>query len=450
MIGPVWNDVLQRIETKVNRHSFDTWFAKTSLISDDGQAIRVRVADPLAVDWLSRHYTAVLEDALAEVGRAGAKLVFIPEGAPEADPVASPAAPVEPADDPGDDAVPTVEATDARGLSSRYFFETFIVGASNQFAHAACRAVAEAPSRSYNPLFIYGGVGLGKTHLMHAIGHYVLTRSPGLKLTYISAERFMNEVINAIRYDRILEFRERYRSVDVLLVDDVQFIVGKERTQTEFFHTFNALHDAQKQIVLSSDCPPHQISELEERLRSRFEWGLIADIQAPDLETKIAILKRKSDLEGVVLPDNVALYIAGRIKSNIRELEGSLIRLLAFASLTGRELSVPLAQEVLRDALRHEERVVTLDMIQKFVAEYYQLKLAELKSRNHSKSIAMPRQVAMYLCKSLTNASLPEIGKSFGGKHHSTVIHSIRKVEDLRQKDPAFNTVINNLLESFR
>jgi chromosomal replication initiator protein len=278
----------------------------------------------------------------------------------------------------------------------------------------------------------------------------VLTHSPGLKLTYISAERFMNEVINAIRYDRILEFRERYRGVDVLLVDDIQFIVGKERTQTEFFHTFNALHDAQKQIVLSSDCPPHQIRELEERLRSRFEWGLIADIQPPDLETKIAILKRKADAEGVALPDDVALYIAGRIKSNIRELEGSLIRLLAYASLTGREVSMPLVQEVLRDVLRHEDRAVTIDMIQKFVAEYYQLKLADLKSRNNSKSVAMPRQVAMYLCKSLTNASLPEIGRSFGGKHHSTVIHSIRKVQELRRTDPVFNTTVNSLLESFR
>jgi chromosomal replication initiator protein len=293
-------------------------------------------------------------------------------------------------------------------------------------------------------------VGLGKTHLMHAIGHYVLTRSPGLKLTYISAERFMNEVINAIRYDRILEFRERYRGVDVLLVDDIQFIVGKERTQTEFFHTFNALHDAQKQIVLSSDCPPHQITELEERLRSRFEWGLIADIQPPDLETKIAILKRKADAEGVPLPDDVALYIAGRIKSNVRELEGSLIRLLAYASLTGREVSMALAQEVLRDVLRREEKVVTIDMIQKFVADYYQLKPVELKSRNNSKSVAKPRQVAMYLCKALTSASLPEIGKSFGGKHHSTVIHSIRKIEDMRHKDGDFNTVINSLMESFK
>jgi chromosomal replication initiator protein len=235
-----------------------------------------------------------------------------------------------------------------------------------------------------------------------------------------------------------------------LLVDDIQFIVGKERTQTEFFHTFNALHDAQKQIVLSSDCPPHQISELEERLRSRFEWGLIADIQPPDLETKIAILKRKAEAEGVLLPDDVALYIAGRIKSNIRELEGSLIRLLAYASLTGRDVSMPLVQEVLRDVLRHEDRAVTIDMIQKFVAEYYQLKLIELKSKNNSKSVALPRQVAMYLCKALTSASLPEIGKSFGGKHHSTVIHSIRKVEALRQKDAAFNSLVHTLTESFR
>lgn len=437
----IWQDILQRIETKVNRHSYDTWFSRTQLVADEGQTIRVLVADPLAVEWLSRHYSAVLEDALAEVGRAGATLLFVPESTPDA----APAPPRQPAE-----LGPTVEATDASGLSSRYYFETFIVGASNQFAHAACRAVAEAPSRSYNPLFIYGGVGLGKTHLMHAIGHYVLTRSPALKLTYISAERFMNEVVNAIRFERILEFRERYRSVDVLLVDDIQFIVGKERTQTEFFHTFNALHDAQKQIVLSSDCPPHQISELEDRLRSRFEWGLIADIQPPDLETKIAILKRKSDLEGVVLPDNVALYIANRSKSNIRELEGSLIRLLAYASLTGRDLTVSLAQEVLRDVLHPQERSVTIDSIQKFIADYYKLKLADLKSRNHSKSIAMPRQVAMYLCKSLTKASLPEIGKSFGGKHHSTVIHSIRKVEEMRQNDPAFNMVVNNLIESCR
>jgi chromosomal replication initiator protein len=320
MAGTIWDEALGRIETKVNNHTFYTWFAHTSLVRDDGSSVFVRVLDQAAVEWMHKHYTALITEALAEVGRTQAAVVFLPEGTSPADRTAPP-------DATPFDAVETLAVTDGKigGLSPRYSFETFIVGASNQFAHAACRAVAEAPSRSYNPLFLYGGVGLGKTHLMHAIGHYILTHSPGLKLTYISAERFMNEVINAIRYDRILEFRERYRGVDILLVDDIQFIVGKERTQTEFFHTFNALHDAQKQIVLSSDCPPHQITELEERLRSRFEWGLIADIQPPDLETKIAILKRKADAEGVFLPDDVALFIAGRIKSNIRELEGSLI-----------------------------------------------------------------------------------------------------------------------------
>jgi len=446
MAGTIWEAALGRIETKVNNYSYQTWFGHTRLVADDGSTLFVRVLDHAAVEWMQKHYTAVVAEALADVGRAGAAVVFLPEGA-----MPGGNTDMDAGDPPAREALADApDESAAGGLSPRYSFETFIVGASNQFAHAACRAVAEAPSRSYNPLFLYGGVGLGKTHLMHAIGHYILTHSPGMKLTYISAERFMNEVINAIRYDRILEFRERYRSVDILLVDDIQFIVGKERTQTEFFHTFNALHDAQKQIVLSSDCPPHQISELEERLRSRFEWGLIADIQPPDLETKIAILKRKADAEGVFLPDDVSLFIAGRIKSNIRELEGSLIRLLAYASLTGRDLSMPLAEEVLRDVLRQEERVVTIDRIQKFVADYYQLKMVELKSRNNSKSVAMPRQVAMYLCKSLTNASLPEIGKSFGGKHHSTVIHSIRKVEELRQRDQAFHTLLNSLMASIR
>jgi chromosomal replication initiator protein len=285
---------------------------------------------------------------------------------------------------------------------------------------------------------------------MHAVGHYVLQHDRNLKLTYISSERFMNEMINAVRYDRVIDFRERYRSVDVLLVDDIQFLAGKEGTQTEFFHTFNALYDAQKQIVLSSDCPPHEIPALEERLRSRFEWGLIADIQSPDLETKVAILKKKAEAEAVPLADDVAIYIAGRIKSNIRELEGSLIRLVAYASLTGQEISLPLAQEVLRNILDHEEKAVTIEIIQKYVADYYNLKVAELKSRNNSKSVAMPRQIAMYMCKSLTHASLPEIGRSFGGKHHSTVIHSIRKVEELRKNDSDFNNLMTGFLEGFR
>jgi chromosomal replication initiator protein len=346
---------------------------------------------------------------------------------------------------------PKVEALPGpAGLNPRYTFDTFIVGSSNQFAHAACRAVAEAPSRSYNPLFIYGGVGLGKTHLMHAVGQYVLKYNRGMKLTYISAERFMNEVINAVRYDRIIDFRERYRTVDVLLVDDVQFIAGKEGTQTEFFHTFNALYDSQKQIVISSDCQPSEIPSLEERLRSRFEWGLIADIQSPDLETRIAILRKKAEAEAVPLADDVAMYIAGKIRSNIRELEGSLIRLVAYASLTGQEITLSLAQQVLRNLVDRDEKAITIETIQKFVAEYYKLKLADLKSRNNSKSIAMPRQIAMYLCKTLTHGSLPEIGRSFGGKHHSTVIHSIRKVEVMRQNDPDFDRLMTSFLEGFR
>jgi chromosomal replication initiator protein len=342
------------------------------------------------------------------------------------------------------DAAPNV------GLNLRYTFDTFVVGPSNQFAEAASRAVAEAPARSYNPLYIYGGVGLGKTHLMHAIGHYVLRNNPHFKLTYISTERFMNEMINAVKTDRVIDFRERYRSVDVLLVDDIQFLAGKEGTQNEFFHTFNALYDAQKQIVLSSDCPPNEIPSLEERLRSRFEWGLIADIQPPDLETKVAILKKKAEAESVPLPDNVAIYIAEKIKSNIRELEGSLIRLIAFASLTNREVSVGLAQEVLKNVIGQDERAVTVDMIQKSVADYYQLKVVDMRARNNSKSVALPRQIAMYLCKTLTHASLPEIGRSFGGKHHSTVIHSIRKIETLRRKDRDFNNVISGLIERLR
>jgi chromosomal replication initiator protein len=440
----LWDQVLSRIETKVNRHSFYTWFKPTTFVDDREGDLRVRVPNALFRDWLTKHYSAVIEEALVEVDRRDARVSFVTDEA------VTPVRPAEPAAVEASDLAAEVGEGDAGSLSGRYSFDTFIVGASNQFAHAACRAVAEAPSRSYNPLFIYGGVGLGKTHLMHAIGHYVITYLRSLKLTYISSERFMNEMVNAIRYDRILDFRERYRSVDVLLVDDVQFLAGKEGTQTEFFHTFNALYDSQKQIVISSDCPPHEIPQLEERLRSRFEWGLIADIQPPDLETKTAILKKKAETEGIPLPDNVALYIASKIKSNIRELEGSLIRLIAYASLTGREISLPLAQEVLRNVLQNDEKAITIEAVQKAVADYYQLKLSELKSKNNSKSVAMPRQIAMYLCKNLTNASLPEIGRSFGGKHHSTVIHSIRKIEDLRGRDGDFNTLINNLLESFR
>jgi len=442
----LWDEILARIETKVNRHSFYTWFRPTTFVTDDRSSVTVRVPNALFKDWLTKHYAGVISEAMGELKRPELLVHFISDT--QSDMTVIPLSADEAA--ALETGPPAATLPGPAGLNPRYTFDTFIVGSSNQFAHAACRAVAEAPSRSYNPLFIYGGVGLGKTHLMHAVGHYVLQHDRNLKLTYISSERFMNEMINAVRYDRVLDFRERYRSVDVLLVDDIQFLAGKEGTQTEFFHTFNALYDSQKQIVLSSDCPPHEIPALEERLRSRFEWGLTADIQSPDLETKVAILKRKAETEAVPLPDNVAMYIAGKIKSNIRELEGSLIRLIAYASLTGQEITLPLTQEVLKNVLDHDVKAVTIEIIQKFVADYYNLKMVDLKSRNNAKSVAMPRQIAMYLCKSLTHASLPEIGRSFGGKHHSTVIHSIRKVEDMRKKDMDFNSLIGNFLEGFK
>jgi chromosomal replication initiator protein len=432
MSETLWDEVLARVERKVNRHSFATWFRPTSFLSSDDETLRVAVPNAQFREWLSKNYLGVLQEALAEVGRPLLQVVFeeIAEEAP-----ASPAPQPE---------------RDLSHLNPKYTFESFVVGSSNQFAHAAARAVAEIPSKSYNPLFIYGGVGLGKTHLMHAIGHYIMARQKRLNVLYISTDRFINEMINAIRFDRLPAFRQKYRAIDVLLIDDIQFIAGKDRTQEEFFHIFNALHDAQKQIVISSDCPPRQIPTIEERLHSRFEWGLIADIQSPDIETKVAILRKKAEAERVELPENVALFIASKVKTNIRELEGSLIRLIAYASLTGRDIDLPLTQETLRELLHTEEKPVTIEMIQKFVADHYSLKISELKAKNNSKSIAVPRQIAMYLIKSLTAASLPEIGKEFGGKHHSTVIHSIRKIDDLRRQDPDFDRLINTFVQAFR
>jgi chromosomal replication initiator protein len=443
----LWEEILQKIETKVNRHSFNTWFRPTRLLAESGHSVSVLVPNAHFRDWLNKHYSAVILESLDELHRPEIEVVFETArmDAASSEPPPRPQTPAAPLS-----ALAALDATPPPTLNPKYRFDTFVVGTSNQFAHAAARAVAESPSRAYNPLFIYGGVGLGKTHLLHAIGHQILDQNPPVKMVYISAEKFMNELINAIRYDRIIEFRNKHRSFDVLLVDDIQFIAGKERTQEEFFHTFNALYDAQKQIVLSSDAPPREIPTLEERLRSRFEWGLTADIQAPDLETKIAILRKKADAEGVSLPDNVAIFIASRIKSNIRELEGSLIRLIAYSSLTGRTIDLALTQEVLRDLLPSEERILNLDSIQKYVADHFRLKVSDLKARNNAKSVALPRQIAMYLSKSLTRASLPDIGKAFGGKHHSTVIHSVRKIDALRRSDPDFDRLIQGLVDSLR
>ena len=442
MTTNVWDDILTRAETKVNRHSFYTWFKPTTFVREANNELTVRVPNAFFRDWLTTHYAGVINEAVTALQRDGIQITFVAAGEASA-PEPLPTAPKPPPDEK------RPPAARPRGLNPRYVFDTFVVGSSNQFAHAASLAVAEAPSRSYNPLFIYGGVGLGKTHLMHAIGQYLLNQAPDITLTYISSERFMNEMINAVRYDRILTFRERYRTVDVLLVDDIQFLAGKVGTQTEFFHTFNSLYDAQKQIVISSDCLPNEIPSLEERLRSRFKWGLIADIQPPDLETKVAILKKKAEAEAVLLPDDVSLYIARKVTSNVRELEGSLIRLIAYASLTGSQISLALAQEVLRDLLSQDDQNVTIEMVQKFVANYYKLKIADLKSRNNSKTVVLPRQIAMYLVKSLTSYSLPQIGKSFGGKHHSTVIHSIKKIDERCKRNRDFRALINSFLQSF-
>jgi chromosomal replication initiator protein len=430
MSADLWDQILARVEGKVNRHSFATWFRPTSYVSRDGDQLRISVPNAQFRDWLSKNYQGVLTEVLTELGHPSLQITFeeLPDAAPRSEP----------------------SEAEPRHLNPKYTFESFVVGSSNQFAHAAARAVAEIPSKSYSPLFVYGGVGLGKTHLMHAIGHYILARQKKLNILYISTDRFINEMINAIRFDRLPAFRQKYRAIDVLLIDDIQFIAGKDRTQEEFFHIFNALHDGQKQIVISSDCPPRQIPTLEERLHSRFEWGLIADIQPPDIETKVAILRKKAEAERVEIPENVALFIASKVRTNIRELEGSLIRLIAYASLTGRDIDLSLAHETLRDLLHSEEKPVTIEMIQKFVADHYSLKISDLKARNNSKSVAVPRQIAMYLTKTLTGASLPEIGKDFGGKHHSTVIHSVRKIDDLRKQDPEFDRLINSFVQAFR
>ncbi len=432
-----WEKILQHMERRVNPHSFATWFLPTKQEGADNGTVVVRVPSRPFRKRLTETYGELLQAVLVEVGMPDVQLNFVCN---EPEPPSAMALPIKQARLDFDNV--------DHQLNLRYTFDTFVVGGSNQFAHAAARAVAEAPSKAYNPLYLYGGVGMGKTHLMQAIGHMVKSRNPGLRLTYISAEKFTNEVINSIRFDRMITFRDRFRSVDVLLVDDIEFIAGKERTQEEFFHTFNALHDLQKQIVLSSDCPPKEIAAIEERLRSRFEWGLIADIQPPDLETKIAILQKKAETEHFQLADDVAEFIARSIKSNVRELEGALTRLVAYTSLTGAPVNLGTAQQALRNIIATQEKKVTIELIQKRVGEQFGLRDQDLKMRSNAKAISFPRQIAMYLVKQLTSASLPEIGKQFGGKHHTTVLHSINKIENLRRNDKDLNRTISRLLDT--
>jgi chromosomal replication initiator protein len=438
LVMNTWDRILQHMERRVNPHSFTTWFRPTRQEGTENGKLIVRVPTRVFRKRLTETYGELLKAVLVEVGLPDTQFEFL---------CSEPEAPASPSL-AGKQARLDFDAVDHQ-LNPRYTFESFVVGASNQFAHAAAQAVAEQPSRAYNPLFLYGGVGMGKTHLMQAVGHLIKRRNPQTRLTYLSAEKFTNEVINSLRFDRMISFRDRFRGVDVLLVDDIQFIAGKERTQEEFFHTFNALYEQQKQIVVSSDCPPKEISAIEERLRSRFEWGLIADIQPPDLETKIAILQKKAETERVQIPEDVAEFIARSIKSNVRELEGALTRLLAYASLTGTAITLSTAQQVLKNIIATQEKKVTIELIQKRVGEHFGLREQELKVRSNSKMIAYPRQIAMYLVKQLTSASLPEIGRQFGGKHHTTVLHSIRKIDTLRRSDKDLNHTINKLLDSF-
>jgi chromosomal replication initiator protein len=432
VLASLWSRLIAALEGKVPPAALESWVRPCRLIQLEGDHLRIAAPNKYTRDWLYEHHADALQAA------ARAVLGGNPQISVEID--RDPVSP-EPLPAPPAGTLPTT------GLSTRYTFESFVIGNSNQFAQAACEAVAELPSRAYNPLFIYGGVGLGKTHLLHAVGHQIAKLYPHLRLVYLSSERFTNDLINAIRYDRTAEFRAKYRTIDLLLIDDIQFISGKERTQEEFFHTFNDLYEARKQIVVSSDAAPKEIPELEERLRSRFEWGLIADIQPPDFETRVAILKKKAETERVRLPDDVAYLIASRIKANIREIEGSLTRMIAFCSLSGREMSVDLAQEVLADLWGEEEKIISIEQIQRKVAEHFSIKLSDMRAQNRAKSVAFPRQIAMYLSRQLTHASLSDIGRAFGGKDHTTVLHAVSKLQALVQEDPKLKQTIDTLTQ---
>src|SRR6059058_529259 len=454
-----WSRILDALEKKINRHSYDTWLKPTrySHTSDGIMYIRVPTAE---FRHVGDKYADLIQEALDNLNMDCHDVQFV---TPEDDPAATPVrhdgglsgpAPALPRPQTSPGATPLHQARfdwdGAAQLNSRYTFEAFVIGAGNQFAHAASLAVAERPSKAYNPLFLYGGVGMGKTHLMQAIGQEVKKRSPEASICYLSSEKFTNEMINSLRYDKMASFRDKFRHVDVLLIDDIQFLAQKERTQEEFFHTFNELYESSKQIVIASDRPPKELAEIEDRLRSRFEWGLIADIQPPDLETKVAILQKKAESEHVTLPVEVALFIASNIRSNVRELEGALIRLIAYCSLTGVEITLPTTQTVLKNFIEAQTKKITIDSIQKAVAEQFGLRSGEIKTKNNSRSIVYPRQVAMYLTKHLTEASLPEIGRQFGGKHHTTVMHSIDKIEEARKSDKDLNRLLNKLTETLQ
>jgi chromosomal replication initiator protein len=437
-VNDLWARALQYMKAQLSDVSFDTWIRVIQPLLLKDNEIVLSVPNEFTKNILQSRYIETIAGSLKEVAGVPIYVKFILENEVEAY--------LESINNRDVDNTQTHSI-----LNPKYTFDTFVVGNSNRFAHAACLAVAEAPAKAYNPLFIYGGVGLGKTHLMHAIGHYILARNPKAKVLYVTSEKFTNELINSIRDDKNVEFRNRYRNIDVLLIDDIQFIAGKERTQEEFFHTFNALHEANKQIIISSDRPPKEIPTLEDRLRSRFEWGLIADIQPPDLETRVAILKKKAELENIEIDDEILLFIAKRIESNIRELEGALIRIMAYASLTNNKLDISIAEEALKDILSTAQpKEITIPLIQQVVADYFHLKVDDFKSKKRSRPIAYPRQIAMYLCRELTDQSLPKIGEEFGGRDHTTVIHACEKIQEDMQKDSQLRRTIDELKKKIR
>jgi len=433
----LWNQVLEKLENSIDRTEFQTWFAPTRFLAEKNESIDVRVPDSRFVDEISERYSRHIRSILIELSAERKKIHFVADSG--ALPTSTPPAVAQaPKDFP------------VSIFNPRYTFGTFVVGSSNQLAYAASLSIAENPSGSFNPLFLYGGAGLGKTHLIQAIGQGLRKMSPQTKVVYMSADTFVTDLITSIRYDKMASFRDRYRSIDALLLDDIQFLAGKERTQEEFFHTFNALYENQKQIVFTSDAPPREIPTLEDRLRSRFEWGLIADIQPPDLETKVAIIRKKAEERKMDLPDDVALFIAERVRSNVRELEGHMNRVMAFASLTGHAIDLDLTKEALRDLLAKENKPITPSEILKVVAAHYGIKVVDLKSKSNSRPIAYPRQIAMFLCKQLTDLSYPEIGKIFNNKHHSTVIYSVEKIEKIKHEDPAVANTLDMLAKHFR
>lgn len=436
----IWAKTLETIKSELSEVSFNTWIKSCEPISISSDTITISVPNSFTQDILDKRYKDLVANSIEVVCSKLYKIEFI---------IASEVSEKEELKEKStNSASKSIVVNDEMSstLNPKYTFNSFVIGNSNRFAHAASLAVAESPAKAYNPLFIYGGVGLGKTHLMHAIGHYILDNNPNAKVVYVSSEKFTNELINAIKDDKNEDFRNKYRNVDVLLIDDIQFIAGKERTQEEFFHTFNALHDANKQIILSSDRPPKEIPTLEDRLRSRFEWGLIADIQVPDFETRMAILKKKADVENLNVANEVMGYIATKIKSNIRELEGALIRIIAYSSLTNRDVTVDLATEALRDIISKKQRNhITIDLIQDIVSSYFNLRVEDLKSQRRTRNVAHPRQIAMYLSRKLTDMSLPKIGEEFGGRDHTTVIHAYEKISENLKTDDSLQHTVNDI-----